>query len=104
MAPPMSASAFLAALRAEGVTVVEVGDWQLPQPQSQGSLGPRPRRDDPPLGDAGQRAHRGAVPRRPRGPAGAAVPRRDHEGRHGPPGRLRPCQPRRARRRRCCGR
>ncbi len=28
MAPPMSASAFLRALRAEGLTVVEVGDWR----------------------------------------------------------------------------
>jgi hypothetical protein len=27
MATPMSASQFIAALRAEGVTVVEVGNW-----------------------------------------------------------------------------
>lgn len=40
MAPPLSASAFLAALRAEGVTVVEVGDWETHNRNSVGAWGP----------------------------------------------------------------
>lgn len=40
MAPPLSASAFLAALRAEGVTVVEVGDWETHNRNHMGPWGP----------------------------------------------------------------
>ena len=40
MAPPMSASAFLRALRAEGLTVVEVGDWRDHNRNSKGPWGP----------------------------------------------------------------
>lgn len=40
MAPPMSASGFLDALRAEGVTVVEVGDWQNHNRNHKGPWGP----------------------------------------------------------------
>ncbi|MFK0062611.1 LysM peptidoglycan-binding domain-containing protein [Streptomyces werraensis] len=40
MAPPMSASAFLRALKAEGLTVVEVGDWRDHNRNSKGLWGP----------------------------------------------------------------
>ncbi|MER6085902.1 N-acetylmuramoyl-L-alanine amidase [Streptomyces sp. NPDC001833] len=40
MAPPMSADAFLDALRAEGVTVVEVGDWRDHNRNHKGPWGP----------------------------------------------------------------
>ncbi len=40
MAPPLSASAFLAALRAEGVKVVEVGDWRTHNRAGHGAWGP----------------------------------------------------------------
>ncbi|MER6832716.1 LysM peptidoglycan-binding domain-containing protein [Streptomyces cellulosae] len=40
MAPPMSASAFLRALKAEGLTVVEVGDWQDHNRNHKGPWGP----------------------------------------------------------------
>ncbi|MEV0441796.1 N-acetylmuramoyl-L-alanine amidase [Streptomyces spectabilis] len=40
MAAPMPASTFLAALRAEGVTVVEVGDWRTHNRNSKGPWGP----------------------------------------------------------------
>lgn len=40
MAPPMSASRFLRLLRAEGVTVVEVGDWETHNRNRQGPWGP----------------------------------------------------------------
>lgn len=40
MAPPMSASRFLAALRAEGLTVVEVGDWRTHNRNHKGPWGP----------------------------------------------------------------
>lgn len=40
MAPPMSASAFLRALRAEGLTVVEVGDWRDHNRNHKGPWGP----------------------------------------------------------------
>ncbi|OIJ98290.1 N-acetylmuramoyl-L-alanine amidase [Streptomyces monashensis] len=40
MAPPMSASTFLDVLRAEGVTVVEVGDWRHHHRNHKGPWGP----------------------------------------------------------------
>ncbi|MGW0826516.1 N-acetylmuramoyl-L-alanine amidase [Streptomyces sp. NPDC002845] len=40
MAPPMSAGSFLAALKAEGVTVVEVGDWEQRNRNHKGPWGP----------------------------------------------------------------
>ncbi|MBP2053209.1 hypothetical protein J2Z21_006200 [Streptomyces griseochromogenes] len=40
MAPPMSASGFLNSLRAEGITVVEVGDWQNHNRNHIGPWGP----------------------------------------------------------------
>jgi len=40
MAPPASANAFLAALRAEGLTVVEVGDWRDHNRNHKGLFGP----------------------------------------------------------------
>ena len=40
MAPPMSASAFLRALKAEGLTVVEVGDWRDHNRNHVGPWGP----------------------------------------------------------------
>ncbi|MFJ2949112.1 N-acetylmuramoyl-L-alanine amidase [Streptomyces sp. NPDC087226] len=40
MAPPMSAAKFLAALRAEGLTVVEVGDWRDHNRNHKGPWGP----------------------------------------------------------------
>jgi len=40
MAPPMSASAFLRALKAEGLTVVEVGDWRDHNRNHKGPWGP----------------------------------------------------------------
>ena len=40
MSSPMSAGSFLAALRAEGVTVVEVGDWRHHNRNHKGSWGP----------------------------------------------------------------
>ncbi|MEV7322969.1 N-acetylmuramoyl-L-alanine amidase [Streptomyces sp. NPDC093970] len=40
MAPPMSADAFLDALRNEGVTVVEVGDWREHNRNHKGPWGP----------------------------------------------------------------
>ena len=40
MAPPMSASAFLRALKAEGLTVVEVGDWRDHNRNHKGLFGP----------------------------------------------------------------
>ncbi|MFD5577291.1 N-acetylmuramoyl-L-alanine amidase [Streptomyces pseudogriseolus] len=40
MAPPMSASAFLAALHNEGLIVVEVGDWRDHNRNSKGPWGP----------------------------------------------------------------
>ncbi|MEV8594777.1 N-acetylmuramoyl-L-alanine amidase [Streptomyces sp. NPDC052012] len=40
MAPPMSASAFLSALKAEGLTVVEVGDWRTHNRNHKGPWGP----------------------------------------------------------------
>ncbi|MEU9705662.1 N-acetylmuramoyl-L-alanine amidase [Streptomyces sp. NPDC047981] len=40
MAPPMSASRFLAALRDEGLTVVEVGDWRTHNRNHKGPWGP----------------------------------------------------------------
>lgn len=40
MAPPLSASAFLTALQAEGVRVVEVGDWRTHNRNSVGAWGP----------------------------------------------------------------
>lgn len=39
MATPLSASAFLAALRAEGVKVVEVGSWRTHNRNSKGAWG-----------------------------------------------------------------
>ncbi|WOX22131.1 N-acetylmuramoyl-L-alanine amidase [Streptomyces solicathayae] len=40
MAPPMSASRFLGALRDEGITVVEVGDWRTHNRNHKGPWGP----------------------------------------------------------------
>ncbi|GHI95020.1 N-acetylmuramoyl-L-alanine amidase [Streptomyces olivaceus] len=40
MAPPMSASSFLEALKKEGLTVVEVGDWQDHNRNDKGDWGP----------------------------------------------------------------
>jgi hypothetical protein len=40
MATPLTASQFLAALRAEGVRVVEVGDWRTHNRQGHGAWGP----------------------------------------------------------------
>lgn len=40
MAIPLSASAFLAALKAEGVTIVEVGDWRTHNRAGHGAWGP----------------------------------------------------------------
>src|SRR5690606_35904709 len=40
MAPPMSASAFLSALKAEGLTVVEVGNWRTHNRNHKGPWGP----------------------------------------------------------------
>lgn len=40
MATPMTASQFIAALRAEGVTVVEVGSWETHNRNSKGAWGP----------------------------------------------------------------
>jgi hypothetical protein len=40
MATPMSASQFIAALRAEGVTVVEVGNWATHNRNTKGAWGP----------------------------------------------------------------
>ncbi|MGW1796959.1 N-acetylmuramoyl-L-alanine amidase [Streptomyces sp. NPDC001984] len=40
MADPMTAAQFLAALKAEGVTVVEVGDWEHHNRNSKGPWGP----------------------------------------------------------------
>ncbi|MEU1309525.1 peptidoglycan-binding protein [Streptomyces cinnamoneus] len=40
MAAPLTATAFLAALRAEGVTVVEVGDWREHNRNHKGAWGP----------------------------------------------------------------
>ncbi|MFJ6073719.1 N-acetylmuramoyl-L-alanine amidase [Streptomyces sp. NPDC093065] len=40
MATPMSAAGFLQALRAEGLTVVEVGDWRNHNRNSKGAWGP----------------------------------------------------------------
>jgi hypothetical protein len=40
MAPPLSADRFLAALKAEGVRVVEVGDWRTHNRNAKGSWGP----------------------------------------------------------------
>lgn len=40
MAPPMSASAFLRALKAEGLTVVQVGDWRDHNRNHKGPWGP----------------------------------------------------------------
>jgi hypothetical protein len=40
MAPPLSADCFLAALKAEGVRVVEVGDWRTHNRNSVGAWGP----------------------------------------------------------------
>ncbi|MCZ9340595.1 N-acetylmuramoyl-L-alanine amidase, partial [Streptomyces sp. TRM76130] len=40
MAAPMSASGFLRALKAEGLTVVEVGAWRTHNRDSQGAWGP----------------------------------------------------------------
>ncbi|MEU8526990.1 N-acetylmuramoyl-L-alanine amidase [Streptomyces sp. NPDC048629] len=40
MAPPMSASRFLGALRDEGLTVVEVGDWRTHNRNHKGPWGP----------------------------------------------------------------
>ena len=40
MAPPLSASAFLAALKAEGCQVVEVGDWRTHNRDHMGPWGP----------------------------------------------------------------
>lgn len=40
MAPPMTASQFAAALRAEGCTVVEVGDWETHNRNHKGPWGP----------------------------------------------------------------
>ncbi|CAL9579567.1 N-acetylmuramoyl-L-alanine amidase [Streptomyces griseomycini] len=40
MAPPMSASAFLRVLKAEGLTVVEVGDWRDHNRNHKGPWGP----------------------------------------------------------------
>ncbi|WP_435285902.1 N-acetylmuramoyl-L-alanine amidase [Streptomyces bacillaris] len=40
MAEPLSAAAFLAALRAEGVKVVEVGNWRTHNRNSKGAWGP----------------------------------------------------------------
>ena len=40
MAPPMSANGFLDALRAEGVEVVEIGDWQTHNRSHKGPWGP----------------------------------------------------------------
>ncbi|MEU0280121.1 MULTISPECIES: N-acetylmuramoyl-L-alanine amidase [unclassified Streptomyces] len=40
MAPPMSAAQFLNALRSEGLTVVEVGDWRTHNRDRQGPWGP----------------------------------------------------------------
>ncbi|MEH0627814.1 N-acetylmuramoyl-L-alanine amidase [Streptomyces stelliscabiei] len=40
MAPPLSASKFLAALKAEGVRVVEVGDWETHNREGHGAWGP----------------------------------------------------------------
>ncbi|MGV9591632.1 N-acetylmuramoyl-L-alanine amidase, partial [Streptomyces tendae] len=40
MATPMSASSFLRALKAEGLTVVEVGDWREHNRNHKGAWGP----------------------------------------------------------------
>ena len=40
MAPPLSAAAFLAALKAEGVLVVEVDDWRTHNRNTKGAWGP----------------------------------------------------------------
>ncbi|WP_326810681.1 N-acetylmuramoyl-L-alanine amidase [Streptomyces scopuliridis] len=40
MAPPMSAAQFLDALKSEGLTVVEVGDWRTHNRDHQGPWGP----------------------------------------------------------------
>ncbi|CAL9665332.1 hypothetical protein SUDANB145_07402 (plasmid) [Streptomyces sp. enrichment culture] len=40
MATPLSAAKFLAALKAEGLTVVEVGDWRTHNRNSKGAWGP----------------------------------------------------------------
>jgi hypothetical protein len=40
MATPLTASSFIAALRAEGLTVVEVGTWQTHNRNSKGAWGP----------------------------------------------------------------
>ncbi|WP_137993420.1 N-acetylmuramoyl-L-alanine amidase [Streptomyces vilmorinianum] len=40
MAPPMSASRFLSALRGEGLSVVEVGDWRTHNRNHKGPWGP----------------------------------------------------------------
>ncbi|MFF5615363.1 N-acetylmuramoyl-L-alanine amidase [Streptomyces albidoflavus] len=40
MAPPMTPATFLAALKAEGVTVVEVGSWRTHNRNSKGAWGP----------------------------------------------------------------
>ncbi|MEL7994321.1 peptidoglycan recognition family protein [Streptomyces albidoflavus] len=40
MAPPMTADRFLSALKAEGVTVVEVGSWRTHNRNSKGAWGP----------------------------------------------------------------
>ncbi|MFD5184017.1 N-acetylmuramoyl-L-alanine amidase [Streptomyces sp. NPDC058372] len=40
MAPPMTAATFLAALKSEGVTVVEVGSWRTHNRNSKGAWGP----------------------------------------------------------------
>jgi len=40
MAPPMSAGSFLSRLKAEGITVVEVGDWEQHNRNHKGPWGP----------------------------------------------------------------
>ncbi|MFE4679178.1 N-acetylmuramoyl-L-alanine amidase, partial [Streptomyces sp. NPDC056723] len=40
MAAPLSAAQFIAALRAEGVKVVEVGNWRTHNRNSKGAWGP----------------------------------------------------------------
>lgn len=40
MAAPLSAASFISALRAEGLTVVEVGNWRTHNRNSKGSWGP----------------------------------------------------------------
>ena len=40
MAPPMTPATFLSALKAEGVTVVEVGSWRTHNRNSKGAWGP----------------------------------------------------------------